>query len=488
MKPSKTGKCGDVLKKTYYIRDAQGNVMSIYTLIPEEVVPDPEDFDLRLTERDIYGSSRLGTENINQVIASTNLGHININTDLTQVVGDKHYELSNLPTTFGIGNVLQVLTDRKLAQDNGVYDPETGTYYTMILGGDGVVDYYVSDVVSQSDYYPFGMMLPGRNSSEDSYRYGFQGQEMDDEIKGEGNSVNYKYRMHDPRIGRFFAVDPLAPKYPHYAPYSFSGNRVIDMVELEGLEPVEASNSNSSLTQAINQGTGKMAYWYPNENGGWDLSTAPVEVYNIERIIVAADDPRILERVASMNAYHDYVSGLEESGAWDRLDPDQRKRILAAHGHHQQMHGFKTYGTLFLVAAIPLAIVAAPAVLVAAVEIGAAVAPVINTVVASGFNTAVTATRIAWTAVTTTRTALITSPSFKFLTASKFGGAIHGGLTNFLGQVTANKGDMGQVDYAGVIGATVTGIFAGPSFKQLVGSSIGGATIDALVDLKPVQD
>jgi hypothetical protein len=70
--------------------------MSIYTLIPEEVVPDPEDFDLQLTERDIYGSSRLGTENINQVIASTIGEHININTDLTQVVGDKHYEF---PTT-----------------------------------------------------------------------------------------------------------------------------------------------------------------------------------------------------------------------------------------------------------------------------------------------------------------------------------------------------------------------------------------------------
>ncbi len=68
------------------------------------------------------------------------------------------------------------------------------------------------------------------------YRYGFQGQEKDDEVKGEGNSVNYKYRMHDPRIGRFFAIDPLAPKYPHNSPYAFSENRVIDGVELEGLE------------------------------------------------------------------------------------------------------------------------------------------------------------------------------------------------------------------------------------------------------------
>ena len=70
-----------------------------------------------------------------------------------------------------------------------------------------------------------------------SYRYGFQGQEKDDEIKGEGNSLNYKYRMHDARIGRFFAVDPLTSKYPHYTPYSFSGNRLIDAHELEGLEP-----------------------------------------------------------------------------------------------------------------------------------------------------------------------------------------------------------------------------------------------------------
>ncbi len=69
--------------------------------------------------------------------------------------------------------------------------------------------------------------------------YSFQGQEHDNEIKGEGNSVNYKYRMHDPRIGRFFAVDPLAAKYPHWTPYAFSGNQVIHMVELEGLEPAQ---------------------------------------------------------------------------------------------------------------------------------------------------------------------------------------------------------------------------------------------------------
>lgn len=42
--------------------------------------------------------------------------------------------------------------------------------------------------------------------------------------------------MHDPRLGRFFAVDPLSSDYPHYTPYSFSGNKVIANIELEGLE------------------------------------------------------------------------------------------------------------------------------------------------------------------------------------------------------------------------------------------------------------
>jgi len=68
------------------------------------------------------------------------------------------------------------------------------------------------------------------------YKYGYQGQEMDNEIKGVGNSINYKYRMHDPRLGRFFAIDPLFRKYAYNSPYAFSENRVIDGIELEGLE------------------------------------------------------------------------------------------------------------------------------------------------------------------------------------------------------------------------------------------------------------
>ena len=97
-----------------------------------------------------------------------------------------------------------------------------------------------------SFYYPFGMLLQSYANAEWAYGYGFQGQEMDNEIKGKGNSVNYKYRMHDPRIGRFFAVDPLTKTYPWNSPYAFAENRVIDGIDLEGKEWTSTTNGNTT--------------------------------------------------------------------------------------------------------------------------------------------------------------------------------------------------------------------------------------------------
>jgi len=66
------------------------------------------------------------------------------------------------------------------------------------------------------------------------YRFGFQKQEIDDELWN--GATSFKYRMEDPRLGRFFSVDPLAKKFAYNSPYAFSENRVIDGIELEGAE------------------------------------------------------------------------------------------------------------------------------------------------------------------------------------------------------------------------------------------------------------
>ena len=68
------------------------------------------------------------------------------------------------------------------------------------------------------------------------YQYKYQGQERQDELGLNWDS--FKWRNYDYAIGRFMSIDPLAEKYPYNGTYNFSENRVIDGVELEGLEVV----------------------------------------------------------------------------------------------------------------------------------------------------------------------------------------------------------------------------------------------------------
>jgi hypothetical protein len=44
---------------------------------------------------------------------------------------------------------------------------------------------------------------------------GSKDKKQDGEIKGSGNSLNYKFRIHDPRIARFLSIDPLAKDNPY---------------------------------------------------------------------------------------------------------------------------------------------------------------------------------------------------------------------------------------------------------------------------------
>lgn len=80
-------------------------------------------------------------------------------------------------------------------------------------------------------------MMPGRTySAGNGYRYGFNGKENDNEVKGEGNQQDYGMRIYDTRIARFLSVDPLTKDFPHYTPYQFAGNKPIWALDLDGAE------------------------------------------------------------------------------------------------------------------------------------------------------------------------------------------------------------------------------------------------------------
>ena len=92
--------------------------------------------------------------------------------------------------------------------------------------------------------------MPGREYQAQPSRFGFNGKENDNDVKGFGNQQDYGMRIYDARIGRFLSVDPLTRHFPWFTPYQFAGNNPISFIDLDGKEPVPPDRySKSSLLQ-----------------------------------------------------------------------------------------------------------------------------------------------------------------------------------------------------------------------------------------------
>jgi RHS repeat-associated protein len=194
---------------TWYARDAQGNVLSIYERLHA-------DSAIKQTEVHIYGSSRLGIEQRNIAYSTSSFAWLE--SEQHRHAGTKRYELTD-----HLGNVRVTISDLLVPSPASSFGYATQD----------------AEVLDRRDYYPFGMEMPGRRwraTSEDAARFGFNGKENDNEVKGEGNQQDYGFRIYDPRVARFLSVDPLEKSYPSWSPYPFAMNRVIDGVDLDGLE------------------------------------------------------------------------------------------------------------------------------------------------------------------------------------------------------------------------------------------------------------
>ncbi len=137
--------------------------------------------------------------------------------------GAMNFELSN-----HLGNVLVTVSDRRIqVQDNG-----------SLLNPKPVLR-FDPDVLTANEYYPFGMPMPRRKFAGDgTYRYGINGRENDNDVKGEGNQQDYGMRIYDTRLGRFLSVDPLFQSYPWNSVYAYAGNNPILFKDLDGLEKI----------------------------------------------------------------------------------------------------------------------------------------------------------------------------------------------------------------------------------------------------------
>lgn len=84
-----------------------------------------------------------------------------------------------------------------------------------------------------------------------SYRYGFNGMEKDDEVKGEGNSYTTEFRQYDPRVGRWLSLDPELSRYPYESPYVAFHNNPIIYTDPFGDSPPEGDPKTASAAKRI---------------------------------------------------------------------------------------------------------------------------------------------------------------------------------------------------------------------------------------------
>ncbi len=111
------------------------------------------------------------------------------------------------------------------------YESETAIGKNWKIFVDGIEKTASSQKICK-DYYAFGMMMPGRSFSPDKYRFGFNGMEKDDEVKGGGNSYTTMFRQYDPRLGRWLTIDPVT--YEGMSPYNAFDNNPITIIDPSG--------------------------------------------------------------------------------------------------------------------------------------------------------------------------------------------------------------------------------------------------------------
>ena len=119
----------------------------------------------------------------------------------------------------------------------GRYEPSNGArryYLKDNLGSTRMVTDNNGNILQTFDYYPFGLLMPGRNGGSGSTMEQFTGKELDNEGTQNLNLYYFGARYLDPAIGQWTSVDPLAKKYPGWSPYNYGLDDPIKIIDPNG--------------------------------------------------------------------------------------------------------------------------------------------------------------------------------------------------------------------------------------------------------------
>jgi len=93
--------------------------------------------------------------------------------------------------------------------------------------------------VSEDDYYPYGLNIPGLQTSVNLYLYNKK------ELQQELSEYDYGARFYDPVIARWTSVDPLAEINRRWSPYNYGKNNPIRNIDPDGMAVVETAQGTT---------------------------------------------------------------------------------------------------------------------------------------------------------------------------------------------------------------------------------------------------
>jgi hypothetical protein len=262
--PSKKGTATHFQKGEYYLRYASGNPMEILkrTNITNAFVTKSI---IIAGEQSIYGSDRLGIYNsgVNKYGSDVLIANLKNTLPKNEVVdvaekqliyrlaNNRRYELKDLLKTRRakashsfyislssnkkLGNVRATVADIRKYEEVNIIANDNIDFTTAVS---------TAHQTSMYNYYAFGSPKPSidewyesidvmpNNVDTFGYRWGFNGQQREDDIAGEGNHNTAKFWEYDTRLGRRWNLDPVDK--PHLSKYATLANNPIVNVDKPG--------------------------------------------------------------------------------------------------------------------------------------------------------------------------------------------------------------------------------------------------------------